>query len=1164
MSHDQGTSKSRQFLHELAQFYRNRGQLGYVFGITNSSILFILCNNVTFFNCSVTPKHLVARLDGRQVNLWDLYSTVLELGGSFKINQQSQWDLVYQKLYNSKPVGVNVSVALRQVYQRYLMPYEKVNCTNFTTDIAEDDDDSGLAVKDQPTSFVLHSSLSQPLGHQSISNSLSSNCMPDPMTRLLCALGSGLANEIDFGLKVVTMLTNSRQVDLVSDHRFVEALVECSSVGACDCDVDAKCSCVQQFWSSKCNNDTLRSLIFDQESEAESQTGDTDDFTLCPQIPSLSPEWIHQYSQRVKRIADLVRRIVEHIKDDIQPQDSLEDEIVTCEPASLSLVKFTALLLFTDDPEMVSIGLDIMTNIEISPRTQSPYCELRRLISLKLASFVLESTDIDLVTRSLDCLSQLATHSSEGFNRVAKDILTDALLERLIQLLTCQHDVHLVVASLEFCLAISQLHPKLLIQSNSYLVKILLNLVNCDASSHFSQNALSKIKVSDTRTRTQQLRTIICQQPTTRIITTNSVGQSVTLTVPGDNEVFVVNWLRSTYEASDPKSSIAINDLYAEYVKFSLKNNRRNVVGVPVFSQIVLKTFPRVSLINHRFDGIKCKITTITTTTTVQCKVLTPQLQQQLQQQQQQSQLQLQQQSQQPSQTHTQGLLTSPILKAHLSAPPKTSLTTTATTSTTPSTPSPSTLIKTLLATKLQSKNTVGVNSAGKDIDDKEEGSNSNATTVVTTPIQLPSAGSVPSSNPQTVLISTPSVTGAGQPTQQLILVRTVNHQGNIVGVPSGGQVRLILPASVLTQQRPLLQPTVNGAVNNVTLNHHISQSTAVSISNASQPVISSSPSASLTSINTPTTSTSNDILMKAVLGSGIVAENSNEPAKSSPVKSSPLLNVLLDKGKLPDNQNMSSPFTIPQQIHLQPNQPQQQNKQQILQQASFQPETQKMFILATKPAVSNSVVKNGTKETESDSLPLTLTNGDVSNSNDSCDRGTSGRKDLNSNTEPVSNVSNINNSNNNNNTQDASSKQLTNKRPNDETNKQDQETLNKKTKVESVDNEATFKSTANGEVNNFTKSNTEMETEVPKVSTTIPNSTSTTSNTNTNTNTNTITITTNTNTNTTSITTTNILPVRECAKPTAVVAASSTNTQPATVVPPPLEFVCEWVGCQK
>ena len=1022
-----------------------------------------------------------------------------------------------------------MSVALRNVYHKILLPFEKTN-TSFTTDIAEDDDDS-IAARDQPTSFVLHSSLSQPSCNQVNVNSFSSSS-PDPMTRLLCALGSGLANEIDFSLKVVTMLTNSRQISLVSDNRFVEALVNCISIGGCDCDVDDKCSCVRRFWSSKCKNGLIMSLVFEDETDDEVDDDDNTGLTLYQQITNLSPEWSHQYSQRVKTVGDLIRKIVENIREDCQPAESLEDEVISNEPASLSLIKLTALLLLSHDPELISIGLDIMTNIELSPKAQEAYSELRRLICLQLTSFVMDSLDIDVVTRSLDCLARLTHYSSEAFNKIAKDILTDKLLDRLIQLLTCQHDVHLVVASLEFCLAISQHHPKLLIQSNSYLVKILLNLVNCDATSHFSEYALKKIKVCDTRARPQPLRTIICQpQAASRIAVANNTGQTVTLTVPGDNEAFVVNWLRNTYDASDSKNSLGVNDLYAEYVKYSLKNNRRNVVGVPIFSQLVLKTFPRVSLFNGtRFDGIICKSTP---NNTIHCKVFTPHLQSQ---QQQQTQIQTQ------GAPTTHGLLTSPILKAHLSAPPKTSpvTTITSTTSSCALTSSPSTttstLIKSLLATKLQSKTSVTLNSINKEAsDEKGESTGTSATAlnnaVVTTPI-LSSSATVSSSNSQAVLISTPSVSAAGQPTQQLILVRTViapshnNQGGNIVGV-NPGQVRLILPASAFTQQRStLLQPTVNGTVSNSVNINQISSQTSSTLSTVSisQPVTST--------INT-SSNASNDILMKAVLGSGISSENSKEPAKSS-VKSSPLLNVLLDKGKLPpsDTQTVSSSFTVAQ--GLQVNQSQVKQPPTLATNKQVTTETPKMFILATKPSapanqVVNSVVRNGTKEKTHE----TLTNGDV----------TSPSSDL------ILNCSD-NNSND--------SQVKNNKRSIDDLNESaassqdvhvDKDTHIKKTKVETVESDH-VKCASNGEVH--ASKSIEPQPEVPKVSD-LP------------------------------------LPVTECSSKTSVVSnatdtvtctVSSVNTsslvvatpsianpQPTTQKTPastplPLEFTCEWVGC--
>lgn len=113
------TSKSQQFLNELALFYRNKGQH------------------------AVTTDTLVVRLNGKPVNLYELYTSVIELGGSYKVNFYSRWDDIFLKLFAPQPLGSNVSVALRQIYQKYLLPYEKANYSNFMSDNQDNDDDEG-------------------------------------------------------------------------------------------------------------------------------------------------------------------------------------------------------------------------------------------------------------------------------------------------------------------------------------------------------------------------------------------------------------------------------------------------------------------------------------------------------------------------------------------------------------------------------------------------------------------------------------------------------------------------------------------------------------------------------------------------------------------------------------------------------------------------------------------------------------------------------------------------------------------------------------------------------------------------------------------------------------------------------------------------------------
>lgn len=113
------TARSQQFLNELALFYRGKGQY------------------------NLTSENLIVRLNGKPVNLHELYSSVIEMGGSFKVNQYNKWDEIYLKLFKPQPLGTNVSVALRQIYQKYLIAYEKANYSNFISDALDNDDDDG-------------------------------------------------------------------------------------------------------------------------------------------------------------------------------------------------------------------------------------------------------------------------------------------------------------------------------------------------------------------------------------------------------------------------------------------------------------------------------------------------------------------------------------------------------------------------------------------------------------------------------------------------------------------------------------------------------------------------------------------------------------------------------------------------------------------------------------------------------------------------------------------------------------------------------------------------------------------------------------------------------------------------------------------------------------
>ena len=830
------------------------------------------------------------------MDLWDLYSAVLDMGGSYRVNQQSQWDEVHARLFGSRPdvpvgeedgcrssrrsaIGVNVSVALRQIYQRYLMPYERVHYSNFSNDVADEDEDESRpnfnnnttgssSGKDSAASFVIHSSLTQPHPPQKHAHHV------DPLTRLFCALVSGLANEMDFGLRVVTMLANSRQIDAIADLKLVDVLLECCSLSLCHCrDSDRqqsqscseqeqqsakKCLCLSRFWSKKCKDDSLAALLLDDLPDDCGSFHEADD----------DEEQEQKMSEKVKRIADLIRTITESIQ---EYQEA--DEEGQAEAAPLRLVRFAGLLLSSDDSEFKALALEIISNINLigsHSRDEECYATLVNFIVCHCISLVIDDNDVAIVRRSIRTLAHVAAMTADESDSAFERFIDDSLINRLIELLTCQQDVSLLTAALEFCWTISEKRPKLLTSNSNkvnQLLKILINLLNCDVNTHFTPPALKQVRVCDMRSRSQQGRpsasqaavstqqqTAVAQQ-TVRLAVQPAAGSSTTsnnLAIVSDSESFAISWLKGLFESSSRSQSISISEMYTDYIRTSCKNGRKNVVGAQSFSQIIGRTFPSATITSSHVEGLSPR-------------PLTPR----------------------KPQNQAQGQLTSPILKAHLCAPPKTSPTptlsaTSLTSSTAASqncTTTTTTLIKSLLANKLRGNsqtNLLKTESAG------EAGSESKAAPV--TPADGLSLHPVSTSaphvvsnqsvltSPQSVLISTSSASGAGLPgqgPQQFLLVRTIIQPG-----ANQSGMRLILPASVYTPQRPPAPQTVTVNGNG----------------------LAASP---------PAAGQSNDILLKAVLGSGIVsdaAQPSNTDSPKNCVKSSPLLNVLLDKGKFPES----------------------------------------------------------------------------------------------------------------------------------------------------------------------------------------------------------------------------------------------------------------------
>lgn len=340
-----------------------------------------------------------------------------------------------------------------------------------------------------------------------------------PLHKLVCSLKSGLPNEIDFAMHVSTLLANSDSLSWSEDYRLVDAICESLQVFTCVCDdqdgANNSCYCFAKFWRKLFPENNETNLKVFRMSVVPAHT--LPQYMRFDQLTNHSNKDHTKIYNRIKHVAELIRQIsLTTGEPSFKKRNRITNEQHThyqhtlkkkklC--ASGSLLKFAALLLFCDDIAFKDIGLDIVANV--SPKL-SKLSEINDLNSQKLIdaihSFCLkainqENGDIYTVNRCLEIVSKLLSSSSQRLSsKIAAMILENNLIARLEQLLTCQHDVTLFLSALECCYHISQHQPQLIIDSERrYLIKLLINLLNCDAQRYFTSSSLKRIKLIDER-----------------------------------------------------------------------------------------------------------------------------------------------------------------------------------------------------------------------------------------------------------------------------------------------------------------------------------------------------------------------------------------------------------------------------------------------------------------------------------------------------------------------------------------------------------------------------------------------------------------------------------------------------------------------------------------
>lgn len=338
------------------------------------------------------------------------------------------------------------------------------------------------------------------------------------MNKLVCSFKSHLPNEIDFAMQVATLLANTDNFTWSKDYQLVDAICSSLHVFTCICGYASNyCDCYPKFWHKILD----KRIANDPHIQAATVPPDTEQSYL--NFDSLIDHDLKDHNRiykRIKTAAELIKQFSMTCgpSTEQQEQEKQNDEENSYNfnyhqmkkkklRASPSLLKFVSLLLQCDDTPLNLIGLDILSNTA-SKLSKIPDATNNDATCAKLVQMFQEQCidnigcqdgDIYIIIRSIEVVSKLISSSS---SRVSSNIINlineRGLLVRIEQLLTSRNDVNLFLATLECCYRISRHQPHLIAAGRvQHLIKILVNLLNCEEKQFFTPNALKRIKLVD-------------------------------------------------------------------------------------------------------------------------------------------------------------------------------------------------------------------------------------------------------------------------------------------------------------------------------------------------------------------------------------------------------------------------------------------------------------------------------------------------------------------------------------------------------------------------------------------------------------------------------------------------------------------------------------------
>ncbi|KAH9280009.1 AT-rich interactive domain-containing protein 2 [Echinococcus granulosus] len=451
------------------------------------------------------PRYLFnsqPRLNGHPVSLVRLYNEVTLRGGSKKVTSSSLWDEIAGAISLERDC-VNIGQAVKNVFQNYLEPFERVHRSL--------DGQSGAEV-----SQVLEIDLANDSANlQVVENhlrhrwNLSTDLIESVEYRaLLLALESGLPNELDYAINTILLISSQRNgFDLARCPQILPLML--SAVGIYS---TGPCSyyLLKDAWRSQCNRDFhtfWRSVVLSKYGcqflnpdvfyhEHLSKRPDKS-FYSCPLTFRDTMTYHDVEGFRVQLVAMVLRNLV------VTPSGN--SVILSQEP---DVLRFVCLCIYSSHTALRQLGLDTLAYLHfpvIGP--------LSDVLSHLLPDLLSSQDRVDtirglMIMRHL-CESPVQSHQGnpgsmhnyliEASTRNI-DFLTQSLPRHVIGLilqLACLRDLHMLVLVLDALFALSAQGPALcdaLLTERHRFVSTLVGFLTFEAQS-LGSDGLIRIRV---------------------------------------------------------------------------------------------------------------------------------------------------------------------------------------------------------------------------------------------------------------------------------------------------------------------------------------------------------------------------------------------------------------------------------------------------------------------------------------------------------------------------------------------------------------------------------------------------------------------------------------------------------------------------------------------